>query len=84
MENTAPDHDTQIAILTGMVLDLYARYAALANTTLGVVSNPDSLRETEKEARDALFHLPEIVNLIERVDTAAFEAARPVLRDFYL
>jgi hypothetical protein len=67
-----------------MVLDLYAKNAALANTTLGIVSNPDSLRETEQEAWGSLSRLPAIENLVEKVETSTLEAAKQALRDFRL
>jgi hypothetical protein len=84
MPDITPDYKTQIEILTEMVLDLYAKNAALANTTLGIVSNPDSLRETEQEAWGSLSRLPAIENLVEKVETSTLEAAKQALRDFRL
>jgi hypothetical protein len=79
-----PDYKREIQILTELVLDLYAKNAALAAATIRdrVSVGPGNITEAETKAYDSLSRLPEVQALIQHIDGATLEAARKVLKDF--
>ena len=76
------DYKTQVSFLIEMVMDLYAKNAALAGIVLGSVSNREDLQEAEREAWKAIGLLPETAPLLDAVDNENLGALSRALRGF--